>query len=101
MNYGHLSHAELVQLLEERDRQIAALKMEIEQIKRMINGSKSERFVPAQFPDQLNMFGDQSKEAGESEEAMETQAEVAVVKKEKSGKTEDVKNYQPIWNDRK
>ncbi len=83
MNYGHLSHAELVQLLEERDRQIAALKLEIEQIKRMISGSKSERFVPAQLPDQLNMFGDKSKEAGESEEATETQVEVAVVKKRK------------------
>ena len=56
MNYQALKRSEHIQLLQQKDLKIHYLQFELEQLKRAIFGSKSERFVPEVSPDQLLLF---------------------------------------------
>jgi transposase len=51
--YKNLSRESLLQILQERDNTILQFRAELDQLKRMVFGSKSERFVPAVNPQQL------------------------------------------------
>lgn len=51
--YENLDKNEVVELLSQKDFTIEKLKAELAQIKKLIYGSKSERFVPAVNPEQL------------------------------------------------
>jgi transposase len=50
--------AETKALKAEMEAQVSLLKFQLEQLKRMIFGAKSERFIPNQTPEQLNLFGE-------------------------------------------
>ncbi len=63
VNYQALKRSECIQLLEhkdivlhQKDQKIHYLLYELEQLKRAIFGSKSERFVPEVSPEQLSLF---------------------------------------------
>jgi transposase len=55
MAYKNLNLEECISALEQRDFAIAQLKSELAQLKRMIFGSKSERFLPGELPGQLSL----------------------------------------------
>ena len=57
MDYNTLSKEDFIQLLEQKDRTIQYLKYELEQLKRAIYGSKSERFIPEVSAEQIDIFG--------------------------------------------
>jgi transposase len=57
-------------LIEERESRLAQVEFELAQLKRMIFGAKSERFVPAAHPSQLNLL---------EEPATETSIEESVI----------------------
>jgi transposase len=62
--------------------QVAQLKFELDNLKRMLFGSKSERFVPDQTPaEQLNMFAQQA--APQEEELQEPAREVITYERKK------------------
>ena len=62
MNYQALKRSEHIQLLQQKDLKIHYLQFELEQLKRAIFGSKSERFVPEVSPDQLLLFEELQKQ---------------------------------------
>lgn len=85
MNTAQPSYQELLKINQELRLENERLKFEIAQIKKAINGSKSERFATA-IPEQANLFGDEIPEA-----SAEVQVELIQVKKKKKGK-------QPVRN---
>ena len=58
--------------LHEKDEQINALKHQLEELKRLIFGRKSERFAPAEQPEQLALWGENAGAVQEQEEQTET-----------------------------
>ena len=56
MNYSNLNKSELTKIIEDQARQIKHFKFELEQMKRALFGSKSERFVSKDGAGQLDIF---------------------------------------------
>ncbi|NND05892.1 MAG: IS66 family transposase [Saprospiraceae bacterium] len=56
VNYASLKRSDHLQLLREKDEKIRYLSFELEQIKRALFGSKSERFVSSTTAEQLELF---------------------------------------------
>lgn len=54
-------------ILEDKESRLAKVEFELAQLKRMIFGAKSERFVPASHPSQLNLLEEPAVESGEIE----------------------------------
>ena len=55
-----ISKAEYDEAMAEKDGQIATLRHELDQLKRLIFAAKSERFVPASLPEQMALWDDGS-----------------------------------------
>ena len=79
MNYDELNKEDLIRINAEKDRRIEQLEFELKDIKRLIFGSKSERFESAVQADQINIFGQTT--LGPQNEVEEV--EVVVKKKKK------------------
>jgi hypothetical protein len=86
VNTAQPSYQELLKINQELRLENEQLKFEIAQIRKAINGSKSERFITA-IPEQADLFGDEMPQAS----AEVHQVEVIQVKKKKKGK-------QPVRN---
>lgn len=56
VNYAALKRSDHIKLLEEKDQKIQHLLFELEQLKRVLFGSKSERFIGTPSPEQLKLF---------------------------------------------
>ena len=56
VNYASLKRSDHLQLLREKDEKIRYLSFELEQLKRALFGSKSERFVSSTIAEQLELF---------------------------------------------
>ena len=56
VNYAALKRSDYIKLLEEKDHKIQHLLFELEQLKRALFGSKSERFIGIHSPEQLRLF---------------------------------------------
>jgi hypothetical protein len=52
----NLPQEKLIELIEEKDLRLTQIEFELAQLNRMIFGAKSERFVPAAHPSQLNLL---------------------------------------------
>lgn len=52
----NLSHDKLIELLAQKDSRLAQVEFELAQLKRMIFGAKSERFITTAHPSQLNLL---------------------------------------------
>lgn len=83
MDYSTLSAEDFIQIIEQKDRTIQLLKYELEQLKRAIYGSKSERFIPEVSPDQMDIFGTTTVPV---EEAEVSSTEVVTLPKKKKKK---------------
>jgi transposase len=68
IDYDSCTREELIEAHKEQVRRYEQLAHELDQIKRMLYGAKSERFVSTQIPDQLNMFAPDATEAQPSSE---------------------------------
>lgn len=62
-----LTQEKLLEQLKDKDEKILRLEFELAQIKRMIFGAKSERFVPAGHPSQLNLLEEPATEPAEED----------------------------------
>lgn len=77
--------AALAKISAEKDSQIAHLKFELDNLKRMLFGSKSERFVSEQVPvEQLNMFAAALVEQEQEESATEPVVETITYERKKA-----------------
>ncbi len=56
VNYSSLNRSDHFQLLREKDKKIRHLSFELEQLKRALFGSKSERFINSAAVEQLELF---------------------------------------------
>lgn len=61
MMQAMISKAEYDKVMAEKDGQIAVLRHELDQLKRLIFAAKSERFVPASLPEQIALWDDDPK----------------------------------------
>lgn len=80
MNNAQLTYEELIKINEELRREIAQLKFDLEQLRKAVYGSKSERFT-TELPGQSNLFDDQPMEASD----LEAEVEVVTQKKKRKG----------------
>ncbi|MEZ5030896.1 MAG: IS66 family transposase [Saprospiraceae bacterium] len=74
-----ISKAEYDKAMAEKDGQIATLRHELDQLKRLIFASKSERFVPASLPEQMALWDDGS----QSDTAQEPTEKITYERKKK------------------
>jgi transposase len=81
-----ISKAEYDAAMAEKDGQIAILRHELDQLKRLIFASKSERFVPASLPEQMALWDD-SPEPGAAPEETEKITYERTKKKAHPGRT--------------
>ena len=75
MTSEELEHINTVQaqLIEKQNAKITSLQEQFNQLLKLVNGFKSERFIPSQIPsEQLNMFEDSSEQQDVQEEASQT-----------------------------
>ncbi len=91
VNSGQTSYEELVKLNRALSLQNEALKFELEQLKKAIYGSKSERFTQID-PDQANLFGAEQ----EKQVASQEDEQLITVKKKRKGK-QPVRNKIPEY----
>ena len=63
----NLPQEKLIELIEEKDLRLTQIEFELAQLKRMIFGAKSERFVPAAHPSQLNLLEEPAIETSKEE----------------------------------
>ncbi|MCB9280945.1 MAG: IS66 family transposase [Lewinellaceae bacterium] len=82
-----ISKAEYEAAMAEKDGQIAMLRHELDQLKRLIFASKSERFVPAFQPEQMALWDD-SPELGAAQEETEKITYERTKKKAHPGRTQ-------------
>ena len=82
VDYSNLSKTELIEINEQQARQIQHFKFELEQLKRALFGSKSERFVGNETSGQLDIFTKEKTEA----ESVGSIAVAAHTKKKKKPK---------------
>ena len=68
VNYASLKRSDHLQLLREKDEKIRYLSFELEQIKRALFGSKSERFVSSTTAEQLELFATLQRQLAEVQE---------------------------------
>lgn len=87
VNYAALKRSEHLELLKEKDNKITFLSFELEQLKRALFGSKSERFVPATAnPEQLALFKELEKQIAELQKESITYSRKKVKRKPKRTK---------------
>ena len=91
MDYSGFTQQDFIEIIEEKDRHIQFIAFELEQLKRAIFGSKSERFIPAVSPDQLQMFATDQPSPVE----MEIKQREELVKVKQKHKTKPVRQKLP------
>lgn len=90
MNYRGLSEAEYIKIIEKRDAQIRHIQFELDQLKRAVFGSKSERFVSKTSNNgQLDLFGNPAEQQEEEEKKVPVLVHVKKKKKPKRKKLPD------------